>query len=300
MPVGASRRRSCRQARWHRTPSFSRSSSEDLEDVPEKIVRDAVRVRRHHRRVCSSGRSSCSTGSFGHERPPARGRVSDVPPRAAFPLTRVRDRMVTLLLAIHNHQPVATSRTSSPSPSGGATAPVPRSSRRHPRIRVAFHYSGPLLDWLGPRAGPISGSERRVADGHVELLRGRLLRAGARCPAAPRRPRAGTHDEHVLGRSARVCSARFWLCERIWDPGLPATLAGTGLGERWSTTRICDAGLQDGRFSGYYLRKGRRHAGDLSVRQAPPLPDSVRSRRAGDRGIAAQPPGNHPHLRDDG
>src|SRR2546428_13934847 len=53
-----------------------------------------------------------------------------------------------LSLAIHNHQPVGNFPHVFEAAFRQAYLPMVEALERHPRIRVAMHYSGPLLDWL--------------------------------------------------------------------------------------------------------------------------------------------------------
>ena len=163
--------------------------------------------------------------------------------------------MVTLLLAIHNHQPVGNLEDVFALAFRRCYAPVLEIFARHPRIRVAFHYSGPLLDWLeAHEPGHLRDLERQVADGHVELLGGGFYEPVlAALPPRDARGQVRMMSTYWQVRTG-VQPRGFWLCERIWDPGLPATLAGTGLAYTLvDDSHLRYAGLQDGRFSGYYL-----------------------------------------------
>src|SRR2546428_12751774 len=53
-----------------------------------------------------------------------------------------------LSLAIHNHQPVGNFPHVFEAAFRQAYLPMAEAPERHPRIRVAMHYSGPLPDWL--------------------------------------------------------------------------------------------------------------------------------------------------------
>src|SRR5438876_5969559 len=80
---------------------------------------------------------------------------------------------VILSLTIHNHQPVGNFSQVFEMSFRQAYLPMVEALERHPHIRLAMHYSGPLLDWLEgsqrefvPRLGVL------VARGQVELLSG--------------------------------------------------------------------------------------------------------------------------------
>ena len=163
--------------------------------------------------------------------------------------------MVTLLLAIHNHQPVGNLEEIFALAFRQCYAPLLAIFARHPRIRVALHYSGPLLDWIeAHEPGHLRDLEHQVAAGQVELLGGGFYEPVlAALPVRDARGQVAMMSEYWQARTG-VRPNGFWLTERIWDPGLPTTLAGTGL----TYTLVDDshlryAGLQNPRFSGYYL-----------------------------------------------
>ena len=163
--------------------------------------------------------------------------------------------MVTLLLAIHNHQPVGNLEEVFALAFGRCYAPVLAIVARHPHIRVALHYSGPLLDWLeANQPGYLRDLEHQVAAGQVELLGGGFYEPVlAALPLRDARGQVRMMSEYWQARTG-VRPGGLWLTERIWDPGLPATLAGTGLAYTLvDDSHLRYAGLQDRRFSGYYL-----------------------------------------------
>ncbi len=55
---------------------------------------------------------------------------------------------VNLLMAIHCHQPVGNFGFVFEQAYAKAYEPFLRALERHPRVRLALHYSGCLLDWL--------------------------------------------------------------------------------------------------------------------------------------------------------
>ena len=56
---------------------------------------------------------------------------------------------VTFLMAIHCHQPVGNFDFVFKQAYANAYEPFLCVLERHPNVRLAFHYSGCLLDWLG-------------------------------------------------------------------------------------------------------------------------------------------------------
>ncbi|HXG40183.1 MAG TPA: 4-alpha-glucanotransferase, partial [Candidatus Limnocylindrales bacterium] len=80
---------------------------------------------------------------------------------------------IALALAIHNHQPVGNFGWVIAEVYERAYEPFLAALERHPGVRLALHYSGPLLDWLRvERPEAIERLRALVARGQVELLGG--------------------------------------------------------------------------------------------------------------------------------
>ena len=97
---------------------------------------------------------------------------------------------------------------------------------RHPAIRLALHYSGPLLEWLrAERPEFIDRLRALVERGQVEILGGGYYEPvlaslpGAR-PDRPARRAWPTRSRRLFGR--RPTGA--WLAERVWEPDVPTSL----------------------------------------------------------------------------
>ena len=78
---------------------------------------------------------------------------------------------VTLLMAIHCHQPVGNFGFVFEEAYASAYDPFLGVLERHPDVRVALHYSGCLLDWLREhRPKFLARVASLVKRGQVELL----------------------------------------------------------------------------------------------------------------------------------
>ena len=137
---------------------------------------------------------------------------------------------VTLLMAVHCHQPVGNFGFVFEEAYAKSYDPFLRVLERHPGVRMALHYSGSLLDWLQAHQPGFLGRLRAlVARGQVELLAG-----GYYEPILPLIPEADRQAQIARMRGAlkALCGAEatgLWLTERVWEPDLPATLAGAGI-----------------------------------------------------------------------
>jgi alpha-amylase len=136
---------------------------------------------------------------------------------------------ISLALAIHNHQPVGNFGWVFGDVYDQAYRPMLDALDRHPGVRVALHYTGPLLDWL--RAERPEFLERLwalVDRGQVELLGGGYYEPVL--ASLPERDRLGQlarmadELERITGRRPRGA----WLAERVWEPDLPTSLVRAG------------------------------------------------------------------------
>jgi alpha-amylase len=136
---------------------------------------------------------------------------------------------ISLALAIHNHQPVGNFGWVIAEVYGQAYLPMLEALERHPTVRVALHYSGPLLEWLRvERPEFIARLAGLVARDQVEILGGGYFEPIL--VSLPERDRVGQ-----LRRMAGELEVLFgrrpsgaWLAERVWEPDLPTSLAAAG------------------------------------------------------------------------
>ncbi len=140
---------------------------------------------------------------------------------------------ISLALALHNHQPVGNFGWVIADVYEHSYEPLVAALERHPGIRLALHYTGPLLDWLAvERPAFLQRVEALVAAGRVELLGGGYYEPVlASLPEGDRLAQLrlmGDAIERIGGR--RPTGA--WLAERVWEPDLPVALVDGGY--RWT------------------------------------------------------------------
>ena len=137
---------------------------------------------------------------------------------------------ITLLLAVHNHQPVGNFSWVLAQAYDRAYAPFLDVLAAHPQIRCTLHYTGPLWEWLREhRSDFLPRVAALVKRGQVELLGG-----GYYEPILPLIPEADRQGQLALQRDAiRTLTGRAprgaWLAERVWEPELAGTFAAAGL-----------------------------------------------------------------------
>jgi alpha-amylase len=140
---------------------------------------------------------------------------------------------ISLALALHNHQPVGNFGWVFGDVYDAAYRPMLDALDRHPGVRLALHYTGPLLDWLSDeRPEFIERLAGIVARGQVELLGGGYYEPVL--TSLPERDRVGQlhkmadEIQRITGRRPRGA----WLAERVWEPDLPTALVEGGY--RWT------------------------------------------------------------------
>ncbi|HEX3427633.1 MAG TPA: alpha-amylase/4-alpha-glucanotransferase domain-containing protein [Candidatus Limnocylindrales bacterium] len=136
---------------------------------------------------------------------------------------------ISLALTLHNHQPVGNFGWVIAEAHDQAYLPMVEALERHPGIRVALHYSGPLLAWLrAERPGFVDRLRDLVARSQIEIVGGGWYEPVL--AALPERDRLGQLErmadelESTFARRPRGA----WLAERVWEPDLPTSLVGAG------------------------------------------------------------------------
>lgn len=168
---------------------------------------------------------------------------------------------VTLLIALHSHQPVGNFDSVFRRAFRDCYAPLLEMLSAHPHIRLAYHHSGCLLEWIEKHEPAYLDQLRRLVEaGQIEVLGGGFFEPIL--PAIPERDAEAQlrlfsdYLEKRLGQRP----AGFWLTERVWDPSLPRVLRGLDL----SYTLVDDAhfryaGFRPEEIWGHFLteREGR-------------------------------------------
>lgn len=164
----------------------------------------------------------------------------------------VMGKNVTLVLCIHNHQPVGNFDHVFKEVTDKCYEPFLTMLEEHPSFKIALHYSGPLLEWL-----PQSFLDRvrtLVAAGQVELLT-----SGFYEPILPIIPFDDAVDQisaftSFLKEKFSAEPQGFWLTERVWEPDVPEIAARCGLKYTLTDdTHFLHAGLRTEDLNGYYI-----------------------------------------------
>ena len=164
-------------------------------------------------------------------------------------------KKIFLGLALHNHQPVGNFPWIFEMAYRQAYLPMVESLEKHPGVRLALHYSGPLLDWIRANHPDFIKRIAKLARrGQVEIMTGAYYE-----PILVAIP-----DDDKLGQIERMTQVArdelgykatgLWLAERVWEPHLPKYLAESGV--QWTVvddTHFKMVGLKDEDLFGYYV-----------------------------------------------
>lgn len=137
---------------------------------------------------------------------------------------------LTVLLAVHNHQPVGNFVSVFDRAFRDCYLPFFRALERHPTLKLTVHFSGPL--WEAMR------DTERESWNLIEMLAGRgqveLLGGGFYEPILTIIPEADRQGQlrlmsDFLETHFGARPRGIWLTERVWEPNLPKTLAAAGV-----------------------------------------------------------------------
>ena len=137
---------------------------------------------------------------------------------------------VSLILALHNHQPEGNFPDVFARTFAAAYEPFIRELEKFPELRVVQHYSGILLRWLQENRPEFMERLRRlVSAGQIEMMGGAFYE-----PILVMIP-----DDDKIGqleKQQRFIREHFgveaqgaWLAERVWEPHLARPLAEAGI-----------------------------------------------------------------------
>src|SRR3954471_3091395 len=138
-------------------------------------------------------------------------------------------KRISLALVVHNHQPVGNFGWVIKDVYNRAYEPMIGALERHPGVRLALHYTGPLLEWMAAERPESIERLRALSErGQVEILGGGMFEPIL--VSLPQRDRAGQLTrmrDDIAERFGRAPSGA-WLAERVWEPSLPFDLATAG------------------------------------------------------------------------
>ncbi|RPJ00814.1 MAG: DUF1926 domain-containing protein, partial [Candidatus Aminicenantes bacterium] len=134
------------------------------------------------------------------------------------------------LFAVHNHQPVGNFPPIFKAAFADCYRPLLEGLAAHPGFKFALHFSGPLWEYMEKHERGCWDIVRELAGrGQVELLGGGFYEPILSViPEADRVGQVRMMSDFLcqsFGRRPRG----LWLAERVWEPGLPVSLAAAGI-----------------------------------------------------------------------
>lgn len=162
---------------------------------------------------------------------------------------------MNLLMAVHSHQPEGNFEWIFAEGYEKAYLPFLTILHRHPKIKMALHYTGCLLDWFADKHPEfIKMLKELVKRGQVEMLSGGYYEPIL--SLIPQRDIIGQirlMNEKVEEFTGYVPSGA-WLAERVWEPTLINPMAKAGIKytivDDW---HFVNAGKKPDELSGYYV-----------------------------------------------
>lgn len=170
-------------------------------------------------------------------------------------------RQVRLSLVFHNHQPVGNFDGVFAAATHQAYEPLVALYERHPAVKGAMHFTGPLRAWLLAHQPELLHRVRAlVARGQIEPLGGAyyepILAMLDDADRAGQLQRMNAAVQEDFGQAP----TGMWLAERVWEPGLARPIAQAGL--RYALlddTHFNDAGFADAALYGHYITEDGGH-----------------------------------------
>ena len=163
--------------------------------------------------------------------------------------------MLELVMVIHCHQPVGNFDHVFEKAVERCYRPILELLKANPCVKVGVHFSGSLLEWLEQHEpGVVELLSCLISSGQVEPLSGGFFEPLlASIPIRDAQGQVQMMNDYLTRRFNRR-PIGFWLTERVWDPCLPHTLAGTGMSYTVvDDTHFYYAGLKPNEIYGRYV-----------------------------------------------
>src|SRR6267143_2409526 len=167
-----------------------------------------------------------------------------------------------LALLIHAHQPCGNFEHVLDKAYATSYLPFIEELEKHPGVHLGLHYSGPLLNWIEQhRPEYFVRLKKLVQNGQVELVGGGFYEPILiSIPLEDQREQI-TRLTDYLEKHFDKRPSGAWLAERVWEPQLPSTLAGAGVGYTLvDDIHFLSAGFELEELFGAYIAEDRGHS----------------------------------------
>ncbi len=164
-------------------------------------------------------------------------------------------KKVTFIFGVHNHQPVGNFGHVFEALYRQSYEPFARILHRHPKVKCAFHVTGPLLEWLEENRPDYFKLLKEMSDrGQIEFFTGGMYEPIL--AILPDRDKFGQIRmlTDYLKRKFKAEAKGMWTAERVWEPHLTKDLARAGVKYIvMDDAHFKAAGLKEEETFGYYL-----------------------------------------------
>ncbi|HLE32519.1 MAG TPA: alpha-amylase/4-alpha-glucanotransferase domain-containing protein [Bacteroidota bacterium] len=163
-------------------------------------------------------------------------------------------KTINLLLGIHNHQPVGNFDSVFTHALEHAYRPFLEVIERFPKIKIAQHYTGVLLDWFRKNHPEILKHIKRLVDsGQIEIMGGSYYEAILSIIPDSDKVSQLEKLSKSLKKEFGTRPSGMWLAERVWEQHLTRFIAEAGLDYIMiDDTHFKYAGYSDEELLGYY------------------------------------------------
>ncbi|HVM32650.1 MAG TPA: alpha-amylase/4-alpha-glucanotransferase domain-containing protein [bacterium] len=164
-------------------------------------------------------------------------------------------KKITLILGVHNHQPVGNFGQVFEALFRQSYEPFLKILSRYPKVKFTVHTTGPLLEWLEQnQPGYLKLLGEMVKRGQVELFTGGLYEPIL--SILPDRDKQGQIRRltELLEKKFKAPVQGMWVAERVWEPHLTLPLAEAGVKYIvMDDAHFKATGLREDETFGYYL-----------------------------------------------
>lgn len=164
-------------------------------------------------------------------------------------------KKVYLAFGIHNHQPVGNFDFVFEDAYNKAYLPFLELLERHPKIRMAQHYTGILFHWIKQHKPEFLPKLKKIVQtGQIEMMTGGFYEPIM--GVIPEQDKIGQIQmlTQFVEENTGYHPEGMWLAERIWEPHIPKPASKAGIKYVvLDDSHFKSAGLQEEQLLGYYI-----------------------------------------------